>query len=310
MHYARWQKYGDPLHQTRRYIPQAETCAIEACDRETHGLGLCKMHYRRAHHHGETTNPRQRRFWAQVNQQGDDECWPWTGYVQSNGYGVRSTHNPGETRLAHRIAYQLLVGPIPEGLVLDHVCHTQAASCRDADDCPHRRCVNPAHLEPVTRRENIARGGGGDSWGYVPDALPAKPERAPKPTVCTECDGGRPIYKRTLCRPCYRKWLKDPNVERPSQRTPEQRFWEKVDKTPTCWLWTAMVNRSTGYGHFGLRHGVMVGAHRFAFELAKGPIPDGFDVHHTCLTRRCVNPEHLEAVTRAENLLKRANRRT
>jgi hypothetical protein len=54
----------------------------------------------------------------------------------------------------------------------------------------------------------------------------------------------------------------------------------------------------------------MVGAHRFAYELAKGPVPDGFDVHHTCLTRRCVNPDHLESVTRAENLLMRANRRT
>jgi hypothetical protein len=306
MHYARWRKYGDPLYEVRPYARQDSACSVEGCAEPPHGLGLCNVHHTRQRVHGETTAPYERKFWAKVDRCGDDECWEWKGYVQSNGYG-----NFGQTgtRLAHRIAYRLLVGPIPEGTVLDHLCHTRDPNCTDADDCPHRRCVNPAHLDPTTRRINIARGRGGDSWGYVPDPLPAKPKNAPKPTVCAEPGCERPVYKRTICRPHYRKWLKDPAVERPSQRTPEQRFWEKVEKTSTCWLWTAMVNRSTGYGHFGLRHGVMIGAHRFAFNLTKGPIPDGLDVHHTCMTRRCVNPDHLEAVTRAENLLMRANRR-
>jgi hypothetical protein len=309
MHYARWRTYGDPLYQTRRYAPQGKTCAVEGCERRPRLRGLCDMHAKRLANHGEATDPRQRRFWAQVDKRSDDECWPWIGYSQPNGYGVRSNHRPGETRLAHRIAYQILVGPIPPGLVLDHVCHTRNPSCQDNDQCPHRRCCNPAHLEPVTRRENIARGNGGTSWGYMPDPLPARTAKAPRPATCTEDDCDRSVYKRTICRPHYRKWLRDPSVERPSQRTPEQRFWAKVEKTPTCWLWIAYVNPSTGYGQFGLTHGVMVGAHRFSYELVHGPVPDGFDVHHMCLTRRCVNPDHLEAVSRAENLRLRANRR-
>jgi hypothetical protein len=307
MHYARWRKYGDPLHQTRRYVWQAATCVIEGCDRPSHGRGLCKMHHKRERLYGETTDPRERRFWAQVDRRGEDECWEWTGHRQPNGYG---TFGVTGTRLAHRIAYQWLIGPIPHGLVLDHLCHTHEPDCADTSDCPHRRCCNPAHLEPVTRRENIARGRGGDSWGYVPDLLPSKPVKIPKPTTCTESDCDRPVYKRTICRPHYRKWLRDPSVERPSQRTPEQRFWAKVQKTPTCWLWTAYLNPNTGYGHFGVKHGVMVGAHRFAYESVHGPVPESFDVHHTCMTRRCVNPDHLEAVSRSENLRLRANRRT
>jgi hypothetical protein len=308
MHYARWSKYGDPLYAVRSYGRQPETCEAD-CDEPTHALGLCKMHYKRSRVHGETTDPYVRKFWAQVDQRGPDDCWPWTGYVASNGYGQFGGKGKDKgTNLPHRIAYQFMVGPIPDGLVLDHLCHTTDPQCADTNDCPHRRCVNPRHLEPVTYRENIARGRGGDSWGYVPDPIPAKPVQLALDVCANGC--AKPVYKSGLCRPCYRKWLKDPAVERPSQRTPEQRFWMKVQKTPTCWLWTAGVNRLTGYGRFGLRHGVMVDAHRYSYELAHGTIAAGLDVHHTCLTRRCVNPDHLEAVTRSENLRLRKNRRT
>jgi len=320
-HYATWQKYGDPNHQTRRYAAQSATCTHEGgCDQPSHALSLCKVHYKRERTHGETTDPRERRFWAQVDRRGDDECWPWIGYIQPNGYGARSNH-AGETRLAHRLVYKALVGPIPEGLVLDHLCHTRDPGCADSNACLHRRCCNPAHLDPISQRENIARGRGGDSWGYVPDPMPVKP-KVEKPLTCTEDDGtcGNEIYKRTICRKHYRRWLRDPAVERPSQRTPEQRFWMKVDKNGPlpeanpelgrCWIWTASINPGTGYGQFGLSHGNMIGAHRFAFELENGPAPGGFDVHHKCLRRSCVRHDHLAAVSRSENLRMRANRRT
>lgn len=58
--------------------------------------------------------------------------------------------------LAHRVAYEDLVGPIPDDLCLDHTCHTTA--CVLGNNCPHRRCVNPAHLEPVTSEVNARRG--------------------------------------------------------------------------------------------------------------------------------------------------------
>lgn len=70
-------------------------------------------------------------------------CWTHTGYVMPNGYG--QVRVAGKTMLVHRAAYEILVGPIPAGLDLDHLCRNRA-------------CYNPDHLEPVTRKENLRRG--------------------------------------------------------------------------------------------------------------------------------------------------------
>lgn len=95
------------------------------------------------------------RFMAKVDKSGD--CWPWTGPVDRYGYGKFSY--AGQTQIAHRWAYEALVGPIPEGLTLDHLCHSRAVEeCASLPDaCAHRRCVNPEHLEPVTRQVNRLR---------------------------------------------------------------------------------------------------------------------------------------------------------
>lgn len=98
------------------------------------------------------------RFWVKVDRRGPDECWPWLASV-SKGYGIIMIPE-GPTRPAHRVAYEMEVGPIPPGLQIDHVCHTRAVErgeCTGGDSCIHRRCVNPAHLEVVTHAENGAR---------------------------------------------------------------------------------------------------------------------------------------------------------
>lgn len=73
------------------------------------------------------------------------DCWIWTGARGSKGYGSVGVPNQHRTELAHRHIYELLVGPIPDGLTLDHFV------------CFEKTCVNPAHLEPVTFAENTRR---------------------------------------------------------------------------------------------------------------------------------------------------------
>ena len=76
-----------------------------------------------------------------------DECWLWARNVNWNDYGFLLVKVDGEwkNRMAHRIVYEALVAPIPEGLIIDHLCRVH-------------RCVNPEHLEPVTYSENLKRG--------------------------------------------------------------------------------------------------------------------------------------------------------
>jgi hypothetical protein len=83
------------------------------------------------------------------------------------------------------------------------------------------------------------------------------------------------------------------------------RFWSKVEKTDSCWLWKA-AKHSAGYGviRFGRAPGVLLYAHRVAYELVKGPIPEGLHLDHLCRVVRCCNPAHLEAVPAKVNALR------
>ena len=97
------------------------------------------------------------RFWAKVDTSGD--CWLWTACRVRKGYGrfFVAGHLP-PVMYAHDFAFELLVGPIPDGMGLDHLCHTANGTCEGGSSCQHRRCVNPVHLEPVTTRVNVLRG--------------------------------------------------------------------------------------------------------------------------------------------------------
>lgn len=94
------------------------------------------------------------RFFQKVVRQ-PNGCWEWTGCL-ANSYG-RFYLPGGKPVSAHRFAFEYFVEPIPPGVTLDHQCHNQDDSCIGGPRCRHRRCVNPAHLEPVTIRINTHR---------------------------------------------------------------------------------------------------------------------------------------------------------
>lgn len=99
------------------------------------------------------------RLWPHVDCGAPDECWPWTGQINRHGYGRVHFRDRERkwTVSAHRLAWEVTFGPVPAGMVLDHVCHTHDRACFEGDRCPHRRCCNPNHLEPVTNAENARR---------------------------------------------------------------------------------------------------------------------------------------------------------
>lgn len=88
--------------------------------------------------------PEAERFWRRVVK--TDTCWNWVGYIDPDGYGrFPKAGRRNGNHIAHRFSYELLVGPIPKGLVIDHLCR-------------NRICQNPAHMEPVSVRTNTLRG--------------------------------------------------------------------------------------------------------------------------------------------------------
>lgn len=131
------------------------TCSIEGCGAAVQARGLCQRHYDQRRHRGLLSPlpcPRER-FWGKVDvselapthNPSLGPCWEWGGCRNRLGYGRVGVKLPRSVQLAHRVAYEMEVGPIPDGLELDHLCRNPP-------------CVRPSHLEPVTHRTNMARG--------------------------------------------------------------------------------------------------------------------------------------------------------
>lgn len=123
------------------------------------------------------------RFWSKVDASGD--CWEWTASLTHDGYGRFRLGT--KTPVAHRVAWEMLVGPVPDGLTLDHLCRNRA-------------CVNPDHLEPVEPNINWQR-------GQTPSRRMARR---------THCDRGHALSGENLrmrtdggrrCLVCWRDYL-------------------------------------------------------------------------------------------------------
>ena len=143
-----------------------KTCELATCTRPMRRQGLCSLHYQRWKRTGSPHLPsRVEVLWTQF-ERADNGCWRWLGYVSKDGYGRRGDW------WAHRIFYELLVEPIPDGMEVDHLCR-------------NRSCVNPSHMEVVTHAENMRRG------------ARVRPRQ-------THCKRGHPLPPKGQCLPCQR----------------------------------------------------------------------------------------------------------
>lgn len=120
----------------------------------------------------------------------------------------------------------------------------------------------------------------------------------PKACAVSSCDTRS--WARGWCKTHWQRWSRWGSVDgcAPVQ-SPAERFFEKVQFTDTCWLWTATLN-DRGYPQFW-DGDKLVYAHRWLYEFCVGPIPDGFTLDHLCETPSCVRPDDVEPVTNAVN---------
>lgn len=126
------------------------SCEVPDCGRPMLAKGWCKPHYQRVSRTGspgpaQFYNPRkvseQDRFWSKVTKSTDGSCWEWSAGKTTAGYGLHTLTK--KTRVyAHRRAYELRFGEIPDGLVIDHTCWNKS-------------CVNPSHLRAVPQSGNL-----------------------------------------------------------------------------------------------------------------------------------------------------------
>lgn len=201
------------------------TCSFPGCDKPHKARGWCQTHYRFWRLYGDpgkrlrirNTGTPEERWWARVNKNGPipehrpdlGPCWLWTGQVGWQGYGKFSNEH-GKSIHAHNWGYRRFVGPIPEGLVPDHLC--RVTSCVKVLPDEH----GPAHLEPVTQLVNVHRSRA-TKWLGVTCADPGCQRQAEslglckkhhetltrKRKPCKRCGGPKgPGERRQLCDFC------------------------------------------------------------------------------------------------------------
>ena len=141
---ATWPRRREPLRHSQSIRP----CSVHECTHPRLARGLCNKHWLRWRRHGDPLlgNPDHlptipERFFQKIwFPPCEDDCWLWTGSRDPAGYG--RLYSRGRILRAHRLSYEIHVGPIPTGLVIDHLCRNTS-------------CVNPTHLEPVTNYVNV-----------------------------------------------------------------------------------------------------------------------------------------------------------
>lgn len=202
----------NPQHGHRSADQGPSPCSVDGCLKGGRRVrGMCDMHYARLRKTADVGSVEPKRlngqdevrFWTFVNKEGPASdyrpdlgpCWLWTGGLDGRKYG--QFRADGRGCRAHRWSYEALVGPIPEGLTIDHLCRVKI-------------CVNPRHMEPVTAAENTRRMGEARThcaWGH---------EFTPENIYISPTNGQR------TCRACVRL-SKERNKERARDQASQYR---------------------------------------------------------------------------------------
>lgn len=201
----------------------------------------------------------------------------------------------GKQRLVHRLLYEKAFGPVPTGLVLDHTCGNRA-------------CGNIAHLEAVTHRTNILRGTGCAARQIIRTHCPAGHQYTTANTIIYSGGNRR-------CRICHnqansdckkRRRLRAAGVAVDYQRKNTNTLDDilrRIKVLDNGCHELLQPSEYDGYTRVSIS-GKIITLHRLVYEHRRGPIPDGLVLDHLCLNKSCCNPDHLEAVTNAENILR------
>lgn len=237
--------------------------------------------------------PVEQRFWSKVDRTGGpNACWRWTDASSDTDYArfhIRRENGRNFSDGAHRFAYRLVMGDIPEGYQIDHLCRNPI-------------CVNPLHLEPVPHRENVVRG----------ISFAAGNNRKTHCVRGHEFNDENTFLKKgaRICRTCHR--LRQSGKLLPSGRKLKcvpnwgdgvggkiLKFDDlyKINLTTGCWEWQgSMQGTLPRYRAPNEKSG---SALRYAYVRQYGDIERSDQVRHTCENRACVNPEHL--ILRSKN---------
>lgn len=196
----------------------------------------------------------------------DDGCWLWTGTIGPQGYAQGAFKT--KPYKAHRLSYELHIGPIPDKMFVMQTCEKY-------------HCVNPDHF-------------------YLSDKK-RFPIRYCDIEACNEIHSGHGYCKEHA----YRFTEYGDPFYVPIPLTPLERFNLYHDKdSDGCWYWNKGLDKD-GYGSIKVED-IKYRAHRWSYQEFKGDIPPGIEIDHECRHRSCVNPDHLRLATNKENQENRA----